>query len=98
MGGAYMRIVQRLLRRVDLAGDDARLLEFGECLVAIPPGAPFAHPGRDDLAVIGAALVVGKAWLGEPVLGTDHAAPTAEHRLADDADDDPPILGAKEVA
>ncbi len=92
--GADMRVVERLLRRIDLTGDDAGLFEFGERLLAAPLGAPRRHARRDDLAVIAARLVVGEARVGEPVLLADHAAPAPEHRLADHRRDDPAVLGA----
>src|SRR5258708_1046709 len=41
-----MRVVERLLRRIDLAGDDAGLFEFAQRLAPLPPHTPFAHPPR----------------------------------------------------
>ncbi len=51
-------VVERLLRRIDLAGDDVGLFECGQRLGAAALAAPFAHPRGDDLAMVGAGLVV----------------------------------------
>src|SRR3954470_24138703 len=66
MRGADMGVVERLLRRIDLTGDDARLFEFGVRLLAAPLGAPRRHSGRNDLAMIGTGLIAGVTRVREP--------------------------------
>src|SRR6266851_2712061 len=97
-GGADMVVVERLLQRIHLTGDDAGLFELGQRLGATLRRAPFAHPRRDDLAVIGTRLIVGKARIGEPFLFADHPAPAPEHRLPDHRRDDPGDRGAQQCA
>src|SRR5207237_1427459 len=52
VGGADMIVIERLLRRIHLTGDDAGLFELGQRLGAGFRRAPIAHPRRDDLAVV----------------------------------------------
>src|ERR1700731_624732 len=92
-----MRVVERLLRRIDLAGDDAGLFEFGQGLGTAARGTPLAHPRRDQLAMIATRLVVGEARVAEPMLLADHPAPAPEHRLTDHGRDDPAVPGAEDV-
>ena len=93
-----MLVVDRLLRRIDLARDDLRLFELGERLGRALPGAPFAHLCCDAVAVIRTRLVVAKARIGEPMFVADHAAPAPEHRLADDGNDNPAVARLVNVA
>src|SRR5205823_14504403 len=87
-----MLVVDRLLRRIDLARDDLRLFELGERLGRALPGAPFAHLCCDAaVAVIRTRLVVAKARIGEPMFVADHAAPAPEHWLPDDGNDNPAV-------
>src|SRR5580704_17208204 len=92
-----MRVVERLLRRIDLAGDDAGLFELGQRLSAAPRGTPLAHPRRDQFAMIATRLVVGEARVAKPMLLADHPAPAPEHRLADHGRNDPAVAGAEDV-
>src|SRR5262249_40163487 len=96
-GSADVRVVERLLRRVNLAGDDAGALGGGQRLGAGPGGAPLAHPRGDRLTMVGARLVVGKARVGEPVVLADHPRPAPEHLGADHGRDDPAVGAAIDV-
>ena len=59
-GGADVRIVERLLRGIDLARQDVGLFECRQRLAAAAPSTLFTHPRRDDLGIVGACLVVAK--------------------------------------
>src|SRR6185437_4274694 len=95
--GADVRVVDRILWRVHLAGDDIGLFERVERLGATALAAPRAHPLRHELAVVGARLVVLEARVFEPVLRAHNPAPAAEHRRADHGDDDPPVLAMEQI-
>ena len=57
MRRADMGVVERLPRRIELAGDDARTSSSAaRAFGAVALGAPQGHPRGDDLAMVGARL------------------------------------------
>src|ERR1700730_5095995 len=71
-GIADMRLVEGLLWRVDLAGDDAGLFERGERFLAASLAAPLAHSGGDRGAIVSARLIVLEPRVGNPAWLADH--------------------------
>ena len=92
-----VRVVQRLLRRVDGARRDLGLGQDVERLGGRVLRAPLAHALADDVAVVAARHVVLEARVGQPVLLAHQLGPALEHRLADHLRDDPAVLGAEQI-
>src|ERR1700733_5583469 len=93
-----MRLVESLLPRIALPGDDIGFFERGERFGAAPLVTPSAHPRRDRRAIVGARLVVGEALVGKPMVFADHLAPPPEHRQPDHRCDNPAIRAAIDIA
>ena len=89
--GADVRVLQRLLRRVERRRRNLRALQPGQRLRRRAGRGPLRHALGDRLTVVAAREVVLEARIVEPVPLAHQRGPAREHRLADRGGEDPAV-------